>query len=119
MNDNAVPIQYRDFYDVPRMFIVAHGGVTYLFDASFDEVLDDYPDIYTVSVLPPLNPEDFSGSWASLPARAIRRLSSVSVVAVPFDPTRRQAIEQSFLDTLIHPKSVEQHEDIPALVRHK
>ena len=36
-------IQYRDFYDVPRIFVADYQGRLYLFDCPFDEALDDYP----------------------------------------------------------------------------
>ena len=99
--EDFVPIQYREFYDVPRIFIVVEGGTSYLFDASFDQALDDYPDSYTVSILPPLRAEELAGSWSSLPSRAIGYLGSVQVSAVHFDQTRRQAIERSFLCSVI------------------
>ena len=79
---DPVPIEYSEFYDVPRLFVVTHDGVTYLFDAPFDDSLDDYPDSYAVSTLPPLRPDELAVSWASLPSRAVRHLGSVPVSAV-------------------------------------
>jgi len=61
----------------------------------------DYPDAYTISILPPLRPEELVGSWASLASRAIGLLGSVSVSAVRFDHTRRQAIDRSFFLSVI------------------
>ena len=97
---DPVPIEYREFYDVPRLFVAAHDGVTYLFDAAFDDALDDYPDTYMVSTLPPLRPDELAGSWAALPSRAVRHLGSVPVSAVLFDPTRRQSVDRSLLRSL-------------------
>jgi hypothetical protein len=99
--DDFIPIQYRDFFDVPRMFIVVHDRTTYLFDSSFDEALDDYRDAYHVSILPRLNPEELAGSWASMPSRAIGQLSPVKVSAVRFDQARRQGVQRSFLCSVI------------------
>jgi hypothetical protein len=42
------PIRYRDFYDLPRIFITSYNGQDYLFDCPFDDELDDYPDSYRV-----------------------------------------------------------------------
>jgi hypothetical protein len=106
--NNLIPIQYREFYDVPRMFIVAYQGVSYLFDASFNEKLDDYPDTYAVSVLPPLLPEELTGSWSSLPSRVVSRLTQVLVSAVPFDKTRRQGVEQEFLHAVLSGEHTQQ-----------
>jgi hypothetical protein len=92
-----IPIQYRDFYDIPRIFVVEDAGVNYLFDAAFNRELDDYPDTYAVSILPRLGAEELAGSWASLSNRSIGYLASVHVSAVRFDPTRRQGVERSFL----------------------
>jgi hypothetical protein len=96
-----VPIQYREFYDVPRMFVVTYNGTQFLFDGSFRDDLDDYPDEYDVMVLPGLSPQELAGSWADLPARAMRNLGRVSTVAVVFDPSRRQSIEGALLRQLL------------------
>jgi hypothetical protein len=97
---DPVPIQYREIYDVPRMFIAVHDGVTFLFDSRFDDAIDDYADTYVVSTLPPLPPAELAGTWASLPSRAIRRLGSVPVAAVEFDATRRQFVDRALLRAL-------------------
>src|SRR4051794_29503381 len=47
-----VPIQYREFYDRPRMIVAEYRGRSYLFNCSFDEALDDYSPDYAVFVLP-------------------------------------------------------------------
>lgn len=101
MTEGFIPIQYRDFCDVPRMFIFTDGGTTFLFDGSFDESIGDYPDAYTVSVLPELMAGELSGSWDSMPSRAIRKLNPVPVSAVKFDVTRRQSVERFSLSVVI------------------
>jgi hypothetical protein len=47
-----LPISYRDFWDLPRIFVVRHQGRFLLFDCRFDEVLEDYPDEYRIHILP-------------------------------------------------------------------
>ena len=92
------PINYRDFWDYPRIFFVEDGGRLYLFDCQFDGATEDYPDDYQIFRMPPLTDADYAGSWAPLWERATARLGTVQVSEVTFDPTRRQAIDASVLD---------------------
>ena len=98
-------IQYREFYDFPRMFIVEFKGSQFLFDGSFDDGLDDYPDQYRVSLLPRLTPKDLAGSWAGLAQRAIQQLGHISTSAVQFDATRRESIDVDVLRDLLAARS--------------
>ena|ERR1044071_2553103 len=93
-------IQYRDFYDVPRIFLVNHRGTQYLFDCPFDQDLDDYPDTYRVFVLPADSCSNLSGSWEDLASSATAYLGKVPVKSVQFDSTRRREIETDVLDEL-------------------
>lgn len=45
---NWLPIQYRDFYDVPRMVGVSYHGRLCLLDSSFDPEKDEYSDDFLV-----------------------------------------------------------------------
>ena len=62
--------QYRDFWDVPRMFLVDSDGRSMLFDCAFDEEREDFGDQYRVYLMPPLSNGELEGSWADLPKRA-------------------------------------------------
>jgi hypothetical protein len=99
-NAPEVPINYRDFWDVPRIFFAEHAGRLYLFDCQFDEDTEDYPESYQVFLMPPLTDLDFAGSWADLWRKAVRKVGDVPVAAVRFDPTRRQAIGAEVFDLL-------------------
>ena len=94
-----VPIRYRDFYDVPRVFVANHEGRTLVFDCPFDAVRDDYRDHFRVYELASgvAVPED--GSWHEL-AEAGRFLGEVPITAVTFDPTRRAAVDATVLTSL-------------------
>jgi len=92
------PIQYRGFWDVPRIFLVAASDRLFLFDCAFSEELDDYPDEYIVFVLPEGTDDSLPQDWTTLVDRATARLGTVPVSEVTFDPTRRQAIDASILD---------------------
>ena len=44
------PIQYREFYNVPRVFLVEREQAVYLFDCKFDESQGEYEDTYEVNL---------------------------------------------------------------------
>ena len=85
-------IRYRDFYDVPRMFIAGIGKLVLLFDCPFNQEKDEYEDTYKVYSMPVLDDSDLAGSWEGLPARADSLLGELPVSEVEFDSTRRKAV---------------------------
>lgn len=97
-NQRWVPINYREFWDVPRIFFVEDDGQLYLFDCRFDEAIEDYPDEYRVYLMPHLGAEELAGSWAKVDRKAIRQLGTVPVARVKFDPTKREQIDAAILD---------------------
>ena len=92
-----VPIQYRGFSDVPRIFLARHRGRLFLFDCAFDDALEDYPDDFRAYELPIDADADLPKDWTTLAQRAIRTLGTVPVAAVAFDPSRRQSIDAAVL----------------------
>ena len=94
-----LPIRYRDFYDVPRAFLVDHGDATYFFDCPFDDQADDYPRVYRVYRLPHGSASNNSSSWEGL-ERLGPLVGHVDVDRVTFDRTRRAAVEDSILESL-------------------
>ena len=95
------PIQYRDFYDVPRMFIVQFNGKTYLFDCPFDEREDEYSTHYSVFLMPPLDTADLTGDWRQLPTMAVQLIGKVLVSDVEFDASKRNAISTDVIGRLL------------------
>jgi hypothetical protein len=93
-----IPIRYRDFYDIPRAFLVERAGEVYFFDCAFDDRLDEYPDTYRVYVLDANSVRHGDeGSWEYL--RSVGRfLGEALITAVEFDPTRRATVEDSVFD---------------------
>ena len=87
------PIRYRDFCDVPRIFLAADETGSYLFDCPFDEQLDDYAASFEVFAMPELSEDLLSGSWSDLSRHALRRLGHVPVSEVIFDASRRQEVD--------------------------
>src|SRR5262249_17424449 len=95
------PIRYREFWDVPRIFLFPYRGQSALFACPFDERTEDFPNVYTVYLLPQLPEEDLTGSWDGLPGKATVCLGEVPVDQVRFDPTRRQEVDTRVIDELI------------------
>ena len=95
----TAPIIYREFWDVPRIFIARHNGKQYLFDCKFEEITEDYPDVYQVYVLPNLGGTELDGSWEHLSERAQEHLE-VLVKSVIFDESKRCAIDAFILETI-------------------
>ena len=94
-------IRYRDFYDVPRIFITTHKGELYLFDCPFDEELDDYSERYQVYQLRTISEDELLGSWEHLPERAASVLGTVPVAQVQFDSSKRNSINTALLEEMI------------------
>ena len=96
-----VPITYRGFWDVPRVFLAHHQGQTFLFDCAFDEQLDDYPDTYKVFFLPDLREDELPKDWTTLRHRALSYVGDLPVSQVLFDPTKRKTIDSRLLDGIL------------------
>ncbi len=92
MSERWLPIRYRDFYDVPRAFVVEHAGDLLFFDCPFSQALDDYGDEYTVyRVSDELRDRIDVISWTDL-GNQCERIGVVPTEAVAFDATKRRAI---------------------------
>jgi hypothetical protein len=91
------PIIYRDFYDVPRMFVVRSGDKTFLFDCQFDEREDEYDTHYSVFLMPPLVETNLAGDWRKLASIAVRLLGKVPVSDVQFDASKRNTVSIGIL----------------------
>src|SRR5713101_2347483 len=99
--DKMVPIQYRGFWDVPRIFLARYKGKLFLFDCRFDEVIDDFPDFYQVYLLPALDQHEPPGSWDQLSSKAIHHFGLVPIQKIRFDQTKRREIDSTILDELV------------------
>ena len=97
------PIQYRGFWDVPRIFLTRYRGRLFLFDCPFDEIAEDHRDDFVVYELPIDADAELPKDWTTLAGRAIRTLGTVPVAAVAFDPSLRQAVDASVLDRFAVP----------------
>jgi hypothetical protein len=100
MSEIWLPIRYRDFYDVPRAFVIEHAGCVFFFDCPFSESDDDYSEDYLVCrVSDELRDRIDAISWADLGNRS-ERVGAVPTKAVTFDATKRRAISGAVLELL-------------------
>lgn len=94
------PIQYREFWDVPRIFLVPYQEKWFLFDCEFDETAEDFPDYYRVYVIPKPCDEELAGSWDNLHEKAMQYLGEVLIQKVHFDSSKRREIDTGVLDEM-------------------
>jgi hypothetical protein len=93
--EDWLSLQYRDFYDVPRVVAVEYHGHVYLFDAPFDDEIDDYADHYTIYRLPASAVARLDApSWEGLPSLG-EEIGRIPVPEVEFDETKRQRLNAS------------------------
>lgn len=85
-------VEYRDFYDIPRMFVVEEANSLFLFDCPLEEHLDDYAKNYTVYEMGGLSRDSLPTDWTLLSGKASRCLGTVPVTRVKFDATKRKRV---------------------------
>lgn len=97
-----LPIEYRDFYDIPRAFIVEYLGELYFFDCPFDEDNDEYPNYFSVYQLPIATIERYeTGSWIHLKDKG-DLMGTISTNALKFDESRRRYIDETAFKQMTH-----------------
>jgi len=98
-----IPIkEYRDFYDVPRAFIVApRKGLIWFFDCRFDEGIDDYATSYQVYLIEGQDLRQLPPDWRQLYSKSKAKLGDVPLSSIEFDITRRKEISLQNLAQLI------------------
>jgi hypothetical protein len=92
------PIKYREFYDIPRIFLTEIGKRIFLFDCPFNTAKDEYEETYKVYLMPELDEKDLVGSWQDLPTKAARALGEIPTSDIEFDPTLRQQVNVEVLN---------------------
>ena|SRR5712692_4826587 len=94
------PIQYREFWDVPRIFIVPFRQRWFLFDCRFNEATEDFPNHYQVYLLHHLEPGELTGSWDDLHRKAVQFIATVPIEQVHFDASKRREVDVGVLEEL-------------------
>jgi hypothetical protein len=93
MSDWIDLLSYREFCDVPRMFIVSVGGRTLLFDCAFDDESDEYSPHYLVYELSNLNSDALPDDWTELRHEGSIQIGRIPVHSVLFDETKRRQMK--------------------------
>jgi hypothetical protein len=95
-----LPITYRDFYDIPRAFVVERDGEFFFFDCAFDESEDEYPSEYVVYLLPAdVSDTVAESSWDRLAALG-SRVGSIPTAEVQSDSSKRESIDSGVFGRL-------------------
>ena len=93
-----IPIRYREFYDVPRVFALESSGEWMLFDCPLDESADEYHQDYTVYLLDAAAAASLDGrAWPAPERDGQVPIATVPVSTVTFDSTRRKAVRRELL----------------------
>ena len=98
--DIWLPIQYGEFHDIPRAFVVNDDGNSYFFDCAFSDAIDDYPDdfiVYKLSKKVSLDRSDLP--WRELHSHG-ERVGTIRVQNVFFDDSKRKAVRGDVVDAL-------------------
>lgn len=88
-----LPLKYREYYDLPRAFVVEYRHALYFFDSRFDAETDEYSDYFDVYRLPMelANTLD-QMSWEHLDLMG-EVVGRVPTTAVHLDPSKRQFVD--------------------------
>ena len=93
-------LEYREFYDLPRLILVETDDRFLLLDCPFEDGFDDYAADFFVYQLESDPRLSFGADWSGLPATG-RLLGQVSVNSITFNSTRREALRSRELATLL------------------
>ena len=97
----SLPIQYREFYDIPRAFLVERAGSVFFFDCRFDPNADEYSESYSVyRIEGDLATRALTVNWAGMQAGGTL-VGRVGTTDVQFDPTRRLFIDDGVFRLLL------------------
>jgi hypothetical protein len=89
-----IPIEYGEFYDLPRQITFQSGGEWFLLRSYFDADKDEYSDVYDVYLLPFRSKDEFAAHpdfW--MPLATAVHLGQIPVTGVGLDETRRRSID--------------------------
>src|SRR5262245_19489738 len=81
--------EYRNFYDIPRIFVFSIDGKTYLFDCEFDDEIDDFSPHYEIYEMADLSLTNLPKNWHELKQRPRKQIGRVATTEVEFDATMR------------------------------
>lgn len=92
-------IEYQEFWDIPRLFIVRYKNKFFLFNCKFDEEKDDYPDTYKVYLLKESDVD--SKNWEEKISSDTPFLGELKTGDIRFDTTKRKEMDVDILNKFI------------------
>ena len=93
-----IPFRYGGFWDVPRGILLRYCGKVLYLQSPFDDERDEYPDAYSVYLVPDAIGETvLSGDWKPLEQAALSFLGKIPISEVTFDSTKRKSLDFSCL----------------------
>lgn len=96
-----LPFRYGGFWDVPRFILLRYDGKVLYLQSPFDEELDEYPDYYTVYLVPDSMGEScLSVDWKRFDNAPLTRVGQIPISAVKFDSTLRKSLDSSCLEPI-------------------
>jgi len=99
---DMIPFRYGAFWDVPRSILVQYGGKVLYLQSPFNDDLDEYPDAYSVYVVPDAIGElVMIGDWTLLHQSPLSFVGQIQISAVTFDSTYRRSLDPSCLENLL------------------
>ena len=96
-----MPIEYRDFYDRPRMFKLTVGDQVFLCISAFKEDLDDHDSAYEVWRITSPEAISWGGSWLEFPRPNDQLMGRIAVKDVVFDASCRASVDLRSLEAMV------------------
>jgi hypothetical protein len=84
-------IEYRSFYDVPRMIVASSDEGLFFFHSPSSDEIDDYAPHYEVYRLPMLDAALLPMSWENLEQQAVERRANIPLNNLPFTVERKSS----------------------------
>jgi len=95
-------IACREFFDIPRAFILEPiAGLFLLFDCPFDETTDDYSGKFNVYPLQIASVDALPQDWRTITPPSVDSVGAVAIADVEFDETRRKQVRLQKLGALV------------------
>jgi hypothetical protein len=96
------PFKWGWFDDVPRCISLRYKGKGFVLQSRFDDDLEEYPDEYSVYVVPELTDDSQPVCTPEfLSNTPMACIGQIAINQVVFDPSKRKELDASCLDHLL------------------
>ncbi|MBC8138246.1 MAG: hypothetical protein H8F28_20390 [Fibrella sp.] len=100
MAERKCHFRYREFYDVPRVILLATSLFVLEMESLFDEENDDYNDSYTVTVNGAVR-DDLATGWTNVEGGTGSTIGRIPVRDLKFDRTKRSYFVSPAFDDML------------------